>query len=72
MNIRKSHQIPDSSEVKYCIFCILYWYVGLIWIVFIRFLFGSVSSGFVCFFLYLDCSVYCIVCCSVMCLYCII
>ena len=48
MNIRKSHQIPDSSEVKYCIFvfCILYCYVGLIWIGFIRFLFGSVSSVF--------------------------
>ena len=52
MNIRSlmSHQIPDSSEVKYCIFCILYCNVGLIWISFVRLLFGSVSFGFVCFF----------------------
>ena len=71
MNIRKSHQIPDSMKLSivFLYFVLLCWFD---WIGFIRFLFGSVSSGFVCFFLYLDCSVYCILCCSVMCLYCII
>ena len=49
MNIKslKSHQIPDSSEVKY--YCLLYYNVGLIWFGFVSLGFAFVSFLSVCF-----------------------
>ena len=64
MNIRSlmSHQIPDSSEVKYCIFCILYCNVGLIWISFVScslVQFLSVSFVFFSFWIIVFIGLYC-------------